>query len=145
MTTVHAPAEAVATPPDPATHDLRRLLRADATLCLVSGAVVAAAARPIADLLDVTATGPILATAGVLVVTGLALVALAKAPRAVLSAGSALSAIGDALWAIGFAGVALLTPLSGPGRALVLAQAALVAAIGLAKRRRIAELRTSAR
>jgi hypothetical protein len=139
MTTVHEPVTAMA-PAEPAAHDLRRLLRADAALCLVSGAVVAAAARPIADLLDVTSTSPILVTAGVLVVVGLALVALAAAPRAVLAVGSALSAAGDAVWAIGFAAVAVLAPLSGEGRALVLAQAALVAAIGLAKRRRIAHL-----
>jgi hypothetical protein len=100
MTTVHEPVGAIAAGRETPTDDLRRLLRADAALCLISGAVVAAAARPLADLLGVTSTAPILATAGVLAVVGIALVGLATAPRAVLAAG-ALSAAGDAVWASG--------------------------------------------
>jgi hypothetical protein len=145
MTTVHQPVGAITPAPDAPTHDLRRLLRADAALCLISGSVVAAAARPLADLLGVTSTAPILATAGVLAVVGLALVGLAAAPRVLLAPGSVLSATGDAVWALGFATVAVLAPLSGPGRALVLAQAAVVAGIGLAKRARIARLAGTAR
>jgi hypothetical protein len=41
MTTVHEPVGAIAAGRETPTDDLRRLLRADAALCLISGAVVA--------------------------------------------------------------------------------------------------------
>jgi hypothetical protein len=77
--------------------------------------------------------GPTVAAGAFLLVLGAGLALLARAEVHVLRALLPWSGEGDLLWAAGSVAVAALVDLTGPGRALVLAQAAVVALVGVAK------------
>ena len=112
---------------------LRRVIRVDVVACAGSGALLLAAAGPLADVLDVTNAAPIQAAGAFLVVLGLALAVLARTPHDVLVRLTPWSAAGDALWATGSLAIAAAAPLSGVGRALVAAQGLAVAGMAVAK------------
>ena len=112
---------------------LRRVIRVDVVACAGSGALLLAAAGPLADVLDVTNAAPVQAAGAFLVVLGLALAVLARTPHDVIVRLTPWSAAGDALWAAGSLAIAAAAPLSGVGRALVAAQGLAVAGMAVAK------------
>lgn len=129
MTTTTAPPAARTATDAP----LRRVIRADVVACAGSGALLLAAAGPLADVLGVTNAAPVQAAGAFLLVLGLALAVLARTPHDVLVRLTPWSAAGDALWAAGSLAIAAAAPLSGVGRALVAAQGLAVAGMAVAK------------
>ena len=138
-TTTMAPTTAV--PSRSIADQARRLVRFDSLLCLASGAVLVAAASPLTDLAGVEPLVPTVAAGVFLVVLGAGLAFLARAELRPLRALLPWSGEGDLLWAAGSVAVATTVDLTGPGRALVLAQAAVVALVGVAKLRLAKQLR----
>jgi hypothetical protein len=111
----------------------RRLVRFDSLLCLASGALLVVGATPLTDLAGVEPPAPALAAGVFLLVMAAGLALLARAQLRVLRVVLPWSGEGDLLWAAGSVALAVMVDLTGPGRALVLAQAAVVALVGLAK------------
>jgi hypothetical protein len=134
-TTVHAPTDFADTLD--AVNDVRRVVQADAVLCLVSGGLLVAGVAPIADLLGVEPRWPVAAAGAFLLLLGANLLFLARAAARHVLALTPWSADGDFLWAIASIAVALGVSLTGPGRALILVQGVVVAAVGVAKLRAV--------
>ncbi|HJR26412.1 MAG TPA: hypothetical protein VJ804_13130 [Acidimicrobiales bacterium] len=116
---------------------VRRVVQADAVLCLVSGGLLFAGAGPIADVAGLEPTWPVAAVGGFLLLLGVNLLVLARASARHLLALTPWSAESDFVWAIASVVVAVAVSMTGPGRALVLAQAVVVAAMGVAKLRAV--------
>ncbi len=120
-----------------AVNEVRRIVLADAVLCLVTGGLLVGGVVPIADLIGLEPRWPVAAAGAFLLLLGGNLLCLARAaPRHVLAL-TPWSADGDFLWAIASVAIALGVSLTGPGRALVLVQAVAVVAVGLAKLRAV--------
>ena len=128
MTTITMPATAV-----PVVERARRLLRFDSLLCLASGVLLVAGAPVLTDLAGVEPLGPTVAAGVFLLVLGAGLAFLARAEERLVQGLLPWSGEGDLLWAAGSVALVVLVDLTGPGQGLVLAQAAAVAAIGVAK------------
>ncbi len=112
---------------------VRRVVQADAVLCLVSGGLLVAGAAPLADLAGLDPTWPVAAVGGFLLLLGANLLLLARASARLLLALTPWSADGDLLWAAASVAVAVGVSMTATGRALVLAQGLVVAAVGVAK------------
>lgn len=114
-------------------NELRRIIRADVALCAASGLVLLLGAGALADLADVDGGG-VIAGAGVfLLALAAALAWLSRAPAAVVVRLAPWSADGDFAWALASVALAVGVSMSGAGRALLVAQALVVAGIGGAK------------
>lgn len=129
MTTTTAPAVRTTD----ATEGLRRVIRLDVAACAVPGIALVALAGPVAELLDVDNTTPIVVAGVFLVVLAADLALLARSSTSILLRLTPWSAAGDLAWAVGSAALALLAPLSGVGRFVVLAQGLAVAGMAIAK------------
>jgi hypothetical protein len=116
---------------------VRRIVQADAVLCLVSGGLLFAGASPIADVAGLEPTWPVAAVGAFLLLLGVNLLFLARAAARHLLAITPWSAETDFAWAVASVVVALAVSMTGPGRALVLAQAVVVAMVGVAKLRAV--------
>ena len=116
---------------------VRRVVQADAVLCLVSGGLLVAGAGPLADVAGLEPTWPVAAVGGFLLLLGVNLLVLARASARHLLALAPWSAESDFAWAIASVVVAVTVSMTGPGRALVLAQAVVVAGMGVAKLRAV--------
>ncbi|MEO6318567.1 MAG: hypothetical protein ABIP36_07280 [Acidimicrobiales bacterium] len=112
---------------------VRRVVQADAAVTAVGGIVVLAAAEPVADLLGLATTGPVLAVGAVFVALSLVLALLGRADARSMLRLVPINAAGDLVWAAASIGVAALAELSGTGRALIAVQAVVVLAVGEAK------------
>lgn len=112
---------------------LRRVLRLDVAACAIPGIALVALARPVADLLDVDDATPIVVAGAFLVVLAVDLALLARSSTATLLRLTPWSAAGDVAWAVGSVALALLAPLSGIGRALLVGQGLAVAGMAAAK------------
>jgi hypothetical protein len=110
----------------------RAILRFDAATCASAGLVATLGASPVADLLDVD-RGWVLGTGVFLIAYAVGLWALARSSPAVQRHGVLLTAVGDAAWVLASAALVVTATFSAAGNAVVLAVAAVVAAIGLAK------------
>jgi hypothetical protein len=126
-----------------AAEQARRLVRFDSLLCLAGGALLVAGAAPLTDLAGVEPLAPTVAAGIFLLLLGAGLAVLVRAELHVLRALLPWSGEGDLLWAAGSVAVAAMVDLTGPGRALVLAQAAVVAMVGIAKLTLSKQLRSS--
>ncbi len=120
------------------THDdqfLRRVLLADAVLCVGSGALLAGAARPLVDAGDLPsgAVWPARLAGVGLLLLAFSLLRLARADRLRLGKFTPWSAELDMLWAVGSIVVAATVSMNGPARTIVIAQAVGVAAVGALK------------
>jgi hypothetical protein len=116
---------------------VRRVLRTDAALCAAMGAAFFAGAGPLAETACIDPSWPVAATGAFLVgLAGLLLLLSRGASRLVLAL-TPWSAESDFLWVAASIAVALGVALTGPGRAFILAQAAIVACVGVAKLRTI--------
>lgn len=122
-----APAPAVLDDP------VRRILAIDAGLCLAGGAVLLAAAAPIADRADLAAPTFVRVLGAFLLVLGVDLVLFARAPQRWARLGAGLTAVGDVAWATGSVALVLTAELPGWANAAVLAQAVAVLAVGATK------------
>jgi hypothetical protein len=142
MTTTTVP-PTTAVPTRSAADQARRLVRVDSLLCLASGALLVAGASPFTDLAGVEPLAPTVAAGIFLLALGAGLAVLARAELHVLRALLPWSGEGDLLWAAGSVAVAAMVDLTGPGRALVLAQAAVVGMVGIAKLTLSKQLRSS--
>ena len=116
---------------------VRRVVQADAVLCLVSGGLLFAGASPLAELAGLEPTWPVAAVGAFLLLLGVNLLVLARASARHVLAITPWSAESDFAWAVASVVVALAVSMSGPGRAIVLAQAVVVAAVGVAKLRAV--------
>lgn len=112
---------------------VRRVLHGDAALCAVSGAVALLGARPLADLADLDGGGPVAAVGAFLLLLGADLALLARAGDRLVRRLNPWSAAGDLAWVAASLVVAVTVDMSGVGRALVLAQALVVAGVAIAK------------
>jgi hypothetical protein len=121
---------------------VRRVVQADAVLCLVSGGLLFAAAAPIADVAGLEPTWPVAAVGAFLLLLGVNLLFLARAAARHLLAITPWSAESDFAWAIASVAVAVTVSMTGTGRALVLVQAVAVAAMGVAKLRAVRAARS---
>ncbi|SDX53320.1 hypothetical protein SAMN05444336_106102 [Albimonas donghaensis] len=119
---------------------LRPLLRLDAAACLVMSLALLIAAEPLARLTGVPSA--LLTWAGAALPPCAALMLLAAGPLPRLAG---LVVAGNAAWAIASLAVLALVPANGAGVALVLAQAAVVAALAWAEARALAARRADAR
>jgi hypothetical protein len=119
--------------PDAATARLRRVIQTDVALCAVSGVALVAGAGALADLADVEGGGPIVAAGAFLLLLAGALTWLSRAPAEALVRLAPWSAEGDFAWAVGSVALAVAMSMSGTGRALLVAQAVVVAGVGAAK------------
>lgn len=120
---------------------LRTVVRADAALCVATGAVLAAGASPLADLAGLDTATPVVLPGVFLLVLGLGLGLLARADRRLLVALTPWSARGDVVWGAASLAVAAGVDLTGPGRALVVAQALVVTAMAALKLRAVCAAR----
>jgi hypothetical protein len=136
-TTVTAHHSTVAGDDTPAMHSLRTVMRADAAVCVGSGAVLTAAYAPLGDLAGIAPAWPVAAAGLFLLVLGAGLALLSRAGRRPLVALVPWSAEGDFVWAAGSLAIAGLVDLTGPGRAIIAAQAVVVAVIGVLKLRAV--------
>lgn len=114
-------------------NELRRIIQADVALCAVSGLVLLLGAGALADLADVDGGGVIGGAGVFLIVLAGALAWLSRAPSSVLLRLAPWSADGDFAWALASVGLAIGVSMSGAGRALLVAQALVVAWVGAAK------------
>jgi len=135
VTAIHPP---VSVPPTegadhPAVATLRRIVMADAVLTAVAGVGLLGAAETWADEAGLATTGPVVAVGGFFVGLAVVVALLGRLPAATLVRAAPLNAVGDLAWAAGSVAVALAADLSGTGRAIVLAQAVAVLAVGEAK------------
>ena len=137
MTSITATPTAHTATDTPATAWVRTVIKADAALCVISGVVLAGAAGPLADLAGLDTATPVVLPGLFLLLLGAGLAALARAGRRTLVALTPWSADGDFAWAAASLAVAVLTDLTGPGRALVAAQAVVVAVMGTLKLRAV--------
>lgn len=128
-TTTAAPAEHATNGVD----GLRRVIRLDVAACAGPGIALVGLAGPVADLLGVDGTTPIVVAGVFLVALAVDLALLARSSTATLLRLTPWSAAGDMAWALGSVALALLAPLSGIGRAVVLAQGLAVAGMAFAK------------
>ncbi|HEY9556936.1 MAG TPA: hypothetical protein VIR58_09380 [Acidimicrobiales bacterium] len=112
---------------------LRRVFRLDVALCATSGVVLVAAAGALADLVDMDGGGPIAAAGSFLMVLAGALAWLAQARAKTVLALSVPSAAGDLAWSAGSVMVAATVTMNGLGQVLVLAQAAAITCMAVAK------------
>lgn len=133
MTTIASSVRSTTDPVD----DVRRVLVADAVLCATSGAVLVAAARPLADLAGVDPAWPLAAAGAFLLALAVGLAVLARSSSRRVLALTPWSAEGDLLWAVGSFAVAAGVSLTGPGRALIAAQGLVVAGMALLKTRAV--------
>ena len=116
---------------------VRRVVQADAVLCLVSGGLLFAGAGPIADVAGLEPTWPVAAVGGFLLLLGFNLLVLARASARHLLALTPWSAESDFAWAIASVVVAFAVSLTGPGRAMVLGLGLAAVPMGIAKMRAI--------
>jgi hypothetical protein len=116
---------------------VRRVVQADAVLCLVAGGVLVAGFAPIADVAGIEPTWPVAAVGAFLLLLGVNLLLLARAAARHLLALTPWSADSDFAWVVASVVVAVAASMTGPGRALVLAQAVAVAGMGVAKLRAV--------
>ncbi len=134
MTAVHPTTFTDQTPREAeATTVVRRVVQADAALTAVGGGVVLAAAEPVADLLGLATTGPVLAVGAFFMALSLVLALVGRTDARQLLRVVPINAVGDLAWAAASIGVAALADLSGTGRALIAVQAVVVLAVGEAK------------
>ena len=137
MTTTTVPTSTDFTETLGAISDVRRIVQADAVLCLVSGSLLVVGAQPIADVAGLEPAWPAAAAGAFLVLLGANLLFLARAAARHLLALTPWSADGDFLWAAASVAVAVGVSLTGTGRVLLIAQALLVAGVGVAKLRAV--------
>ncbi len=116
-----------------ATTFVRRSVQADAALTAGGGVVVLAAAEPVADLVGVATTGPVIAVGAFFVALSLVLAVLGRTDARHLLRLVPINAVADLAWATASIGVAALADLSGTGRALIAIQAVAVLAVGETK------------
>ena len=121
---------------------VRRIVQADAVLCLVSGGLLVAGASPLADVAGIEPTWPVAAVGAFLLLLGSNLLFLARASARHLLAITPWSAESDFAWALASVVVAVAVSMTGPGRALVLGQAVVVAMVGVAKLRAVRAARS---
>lgn len=115
------------------TEPLRRVIWLDVAACGVLGLGLLGLARPVADLLDIESSAPIVAAGAFLAVLAVGLVWLARASTPLLLRLTPWSAAGDVAWAVASVALAAAAPLSGVGRVLVAAQGLAVAGMAVAK------------
>lgn len=119
----------------PPTTTLRRVVMADAAVTAVAGVVLLAASRTLADESGLATTGPLVGIGGFFVGLAVVVAVLGRLPARTLIRLTPINALGDLAWAAASVVVAFAADLSGTGRAMVLAQALAVLAIGEAKLR----------
>jgi len=112
---------------------LRRVFLVDVALCAATGALLLAAADPLADLADVSTTSGIRAAGAFLVALAAALAGAARTTTTTLVRVAPWSAAGDLGWALGSFVVALAVDMSAAGRILVVLQALVVVGVAAAK------------
>jgi len=115
---------------------LRGLLVLDATTCLLMGALLLAAAAPLAPWLGLPQ--PLLWWAGVLLVPCAALMGATAAMRRPLPGLVWLVILGNAAWVLASLGVLVIHAPTGLGLAFVLAQAGVVTLLLALERRALA-------
>jgi hypothetical protein len=123
-----APSPAVLTDP------VRRVLAVDAGLCLGMGALLLAAAAPIAERADLAAPTFVRVLGAFLLVLGVDLVLFARAPQRWARLGAAFTGVGDVAWVAGSVALVATADLPGWAAAAVLAQAVVVPGIAATKR-----------
>lgn len=119
--------------PADAASGLRQVFRIDAAVCGVTGLLLVAAARPLADLADVATTTVIVGAGAFLVVLAAGLALALRSTDRNLARLAPWSAAGDLGWVAVSLALTIGVPMSGWGIALLLAQAAVVAGIAAAK------------
>lgn len=115
------------------TDPLRRVIWLDVAACGVLGIGLVGLAGPVADLLDIESSAPVVAAGAFLTVLAVGLVWLARASTPARLRLTPWSAAGDVAWAVGSVALAAAAPLSGVGRVLVAVQGLAVAGMAVAK------------